>query len=70
MDAEHQKFMLSTGFDKFWRGKNQKERMLVTVTVLIGALAANPTCLGRIFWVTEFSTEMMRYALKHVSKNV
>lgn len=27
MDQEHVKFLLATGFDKFWRGNLQKERM-------------------------------------------
>ena len=27
MDEEHAKYVLSTGFDKFWRGYAQKERM-------------------------------------------
>ncbi|KAF8900848.1 cytochrome P450 [Gymnopilus junonius] len=27
MDQEHMKFVLATGFPKFWRGKSQKERM-------------------------------------------
>ncbi|KAJ7479871.1 cytochrome P450 monooxygenase CYP63 [Mycena latifolia] len=27
MDQQHSKFVLSTGFDRFWRGNSQKERM-------------------------------------------
>jgi hypothetical protein len=27
MDEAHAKFVLSTGFDHFWRGYSQKERM-------------------------------------------
>ncbi|KAL0948004.1 hypothetical protein HGRIS_010626 [Hohenbuehelia grisea] len=27
MDQEHSKFVLATGFQQFWRGRNQKERM-------------------------------------------
>lgn len=30
MDEEHIKFILATGFHHFWRGRRQKERMLVT----------------------------------------
>jgi len=29
MDQEHAKFVLATGFHKFWRGALQKERMSV-----------------------------------------
>ena len=29
MDQEHAKFVLATGFQYFWRGNGQKERMLV-----------------------------------------
>lgn len=29
MDQEHAKFILATGFQHFWRGKFQKERMSV-----------------------------------------
>ena len=29
MDQEHTKFVLATGFQRFWRGPAQKERMFV-----------------------------------------
>ena len=29
MDEEHQKHILATGFNHFWRGRRQKERMWV-----------------------------------------
>lgn len=29
MDEEHMKFVLATGFNNFWRGRRQKERMWV-----------------------------------------
>ncbi len=29
MDKEHMKFVLATGFQHFWRGRAQKERMSV-----------------------------------------
>lgn len=29
MDEEHIKYLMATGFDKFWRGRRQKERMYV-----------------------------------------
>jgi len=30
MDQEHAKFVLATGFQRFWRGYAQKERMFVS----------------------------------------
>ncbi len=30
MDEEHIKFVLATGFNHFWRGRRQKERLLVS----------------------------------------
>jgi hypothetical protein len=32
MDQEHSKFVLATGFNHFWRGKSQKERMYVSIS--------------------------------------
>ena len=29
MDEEHMKYVVSTGFDQFWRGRRQRERMYV-----------------------------------------
>lgn len=34
MDEKHMQFILATGFNKFWRGARQKERMCVDFMVI------------------------------------
>jgi hypothetical protein len=63
MDRDHSKFVLTGGFDQFWRGISQKERMYV----LYSSCKSQPDhgFTGRHSLVMEFSTVMTRQVLKN-----
>lgn len=61
MDEEHQKHILTTGFNHFWRGRRQKERMWVFPG--FSGFSSPHAYTGRPFLEMAFSTAMMRYAL-------
>lgn len=62
------KFVLATGFQKFWRGISQKERMLVRILgQLRKPLISFDDEIGNYFLEKAYLIEMTRYAIFHVN---
>ena len=60
MDQEHSKFVLATGFQHFWRGNAQKERMSVLWALLFLAKLRLNEFSGSCSLEKVFLTEMMK----------
>ena len=60
MDQEHSKFVLTTGFHRFWRGYSQKERMYL-ISHCFHNYDSTPLLSGNSSWAVGFSIEMTRY---------